>query len=724
MAVDLLDSLRKYFGFDTFKESQEAIIHTLLEGKDCFVVMPTGGGKSLCYQLPAFISSGTAIVISPLIALMKNQVDAIRGNFDSNTIAHFLNSSLTKSQLESVKRDLVEGKTKLLYLAPEALNKIENIELLKDIPISLYAVDEAHCISEWGHDFRPEYRNIRTFVNTIKRKPIIALTATATPKVQHDILKNLGIEKATTFKTSFNRPNLFYQIEPKTKDIDKDIIRFIKKKKGKSGIVYCTSRNKVTTFAETLCINGIKALPYHAGLDAKERSFNQEAFLKEECEVMVATIAFGMGIDKPDIRYVIHYDMPKSLEGYYQETGRAGRDGGEGICLGFYCNEDFEKLRKFFLSKSVAEQEIANQLLNETIAYSKTNICRRSFLLHYFGDNYNEDYCGNCDNCKMKKKKVEVTKWLKLVLGAISELKENFKANYVINILVGESTPEIEDYGHNEADCFGKGEAFSVADWENLIEQAIVDGFIQKQIDNYGILELTEKGKKFLKKPTTYSIVPLSEEEDEDMEADENVADGEAYDKILLDKMIALRKKVATEKEVPPYVVFSDKSLEEMATLYPTSIEELQNINGVSEGKAKRYGKEFLLVIRQHLEENEIEKPFDFPIRTTFNKSKLKTTIVQQIDHRVPLEDIAQRNELDGDELMEVLESIVFSGTRINLDYELYEIMDSEEIDEIYDYFRNAQSDKIDLAIDLFGDKYTEDEIRLVRVKFYSEQAN
>ncbi len=723
MAINLQETLKKNFGFDAFKEQQETIIRTILEGKDCFVVMPTGGGKSLCYQFPALVLEGTAIIISPLIALMKNQVDIIRGNFESNAIAHFMNSSLTKPQLDEVKQDLLSGKTKMLYLAPEALNKKENIDFLRDIPISIYAVDEAHCISEWGHDFRPEYRNIRPLVEAIGRHPIVALTATATPKVQHDILKSLGIEKATIFKSSFNRPNLFYQILPKTQEVDKEIIRFIQGKKGKSGIIYCTSRNKVTTFAETLRINGIKALPYHAGLDAKERSTNQDAFLKEECEVIVATIAFGMGIDKPDVRYVIHYDMPKSLEGYYQETGRAGRDGGEGICIGFFSEEDLQRLERFLQNKSLAEQEIGKQLLAETAAYARTNICRRSFLLHYFGEEYKEEYCGNCDNCKMEKKKIEVSKWLKLVLEAILELKENFKTDYVISVLTGENTPDIENFGHDEAECFDKGEALSAAEWENLIEQASIAGYIKRQIDNYGILEVTPKGKKYIKKPTPFSIVPIPEEEDYE-EGDTEGEDTEAFDANLFAMMQDLRKKVATEKGVPPFVVFKDKSLMEMATLYPTTIEELQNINGVSEGKAKRYGKEFLDLIRQHLEDNDLEKPFDFPIRTAYSKSKLKTTIVQQIDHRVPLEDIAQRNELDGDELIETLESIVFGGTRINLDYELYEIMDSEEIEEIYEYFRTAQSDNINLAIDEFGDKYTEDEIRLVRVKFFSEQAN
>ncbi len=723
MEMSLLAMLRKSFGFTSFKGEQEQIICSLLNGNDLFVVMPTGGGKSLCYQLPAIMMEGTAIVISPLIALMKNQVDAMRGNFASNDIAHFMNSSLSRVQLEEVKRDILCGRTKILYLAPESLNKEDNLTFLRDIPVSFYAVDEAHCISEWGHDFRPEYRRIRTMIEVIGRRPIIALTATATPKVQHDIIKNLSIDGAKCFKSSFNRPNLYYQVLPRTKDTDKDIIRFIQRKKGKSGIVYCTSRNKVTTFAETLCVNGIKALPYHAGLDAKERAANQDAFLNETCQVIVATIAFGMGIDKPDVRYVIHYNMPKSLEGYYQETGRAGRDGGEGICIGYYCENDIEKLKKFLQGKTIAEQEIGRQLINEMVAYSRTRICRRCFLLHYFGEDYNEESCGNCDNCTMKKKKIDASKWLKMLLEAILELKENFKADYIITVLTGENSADVENFKHDKADCFGQGEALPTVEWENIVEQAIVDSYIHKDVENYGILSVTEKGKKFLKKPSGFSVIPP----DADDEMEEKPIEGDdsaAVDEELYDLMLELRKKVATDKGVPPYVVFNDKNLVEMATLYPTTLDELQSINGVSEGKATKYGKPFVELIKKHLEENEIDKPFDFPIRSAKNKSKLKSTIVQQIDHRVPLEDIAVRNELDADELLEALESIVFAGTRINLDYELYEIMDSDEIEEIYDYFRNAQSDKLELAINELGDVFSEEEIRLVRIKFFSEQAN
>lgn len=723
MDLNLQESLKHNFGFDYFKGDQEKIIKTVLDGHDCFVVMPTGGGKSLCYQLPAITSKGTAIVISPLIALMKNQVDLLRGNFECNSIAHFLNSSLSRVELEEVKRDVLEGRTKLLYLAPEALNKEGNTEFLQGIPISLYAIDEAHCISEWGHDFRPEYRKIRPLIDIIGRKPIIALTATATPKVQHDIIKNLGIEGAICYKSSFNRENLFYEILPKTPDIDKEIIRFIQKRSGKSGIVYCTSRNKVTTFAETLRMNGIKALPYHAGLDAKERSHNQDAFINEKCQVIVATIAFGMGIDKPDVRFVIHYDMPKSLEGYYQETGRAGRDGGEGVCLGFFCEQDLKKMERLIRNKSIAEQEISRQLLAETAAYSRTNICRRIFLLHYFGEEYHKETCGSCDNCTMKKKKIEVSKWLTLLLKAILELKENFKTDYIVNVLIGENTPEVEDFKHDEIISFGKGEALSALEWENLIEQASIAGYISKEIENYGILKITDKGKDFLKNPTNVEIIALPDEDSFEEKIEEE-ASSDTLDRELLDMMYDLRKKVAAEKNVPPFVVFSDKSLMEMSTLYPTTVEELQKINGVSEGKARKFGEKFLELIKQYLEDNELDRPFDFPIRTPYSKSKLKSTLVQQIDHRVPLEDIATRNELDGDELLGTLESIVFGGTRINVDYVLDEIMDSDEIEEIYDYFRNAQSDNLELAIEELGDAFSEDEIRLVRIKFFSEQAN
>lgn len=716
----LIETLKCHFGFNAFKGEQEEIIVSLLAGKDCFVIMPTGGGKSLCYQLPAIASKGTAIVISPLIALMKNQVDQMRSNFEDDSVAHVINSSLSRSELEGVKDDLVKGRTKLLYLAPESLTKEENICLLKGIPISLYAVDEAHCISEWGHDFRPEYRNIRPLMEQIGRHPIIALTASATPKVQQDIIKNLGIESCSCFRSSFNRANLFYQIRKKTAEIDKDIIRFIQKRAGQSGIVYCTSRNKVATFAETLCINGIKALPYHAGLDAKERAINQDAFLNQECQVIVATIAFGMGIDKPDVRFVIHYDMPKSLEAYYQETGRAGRDGEEGVCVAFFSEEDLHKLEGFLRSKPIAEQEIGKQLLAETASYARTHLCRRVFLLHYFGEQYDKEACGNCDNCTMKKNKIEATKWLKLLLETIKELKESFKTDYIIDVLLGERTPDVENFQHDETETFGKGDELSANQWENLIEQAIIGGFIEKGIENYGILEMTDKGKNFLKRPTRFSVVPLPEEEEETPSGDES----EAFDKDLLVMMKDLRKREARENDLPPYIIFSDKSLVEMATLYPTTIEELKTISGVSEGKAKRYGEKFLSLIKQHIEDNEIEKPFDLPIRTTSSKSELKSAIVQQIDHRVPLDEIALRNELDGDELLDTLESIVFGGTKINLDYELDQIMDSDEIEELYEYFRTAQTDKLQVAFDEFGDVYSEDEIRLVRIKFFSEQAN
>lgn len=719
------EKLRDFFGFSTFKGQQQEIIDSVIAGKDTFVIMPTGGGKSLCYQLPALVLPGTAIVISPLIALMKNQVDAVRGYSETDDVAHVMNSSLSKSQLNKVKEDLLEGRTKLLYVAPESLTKEDNINFLKEVNISFFAVDEAHCISEWGHDFRPEYRKIRSIVDSLGRKPIIALTATATPKVQHDIVKTLGITDCNMFCSSFNRPNLFYKIAAKTKSVDKEIVKFVLENKEKSGIIYCMSRNKVATFAEILKANGINALPYHAGLDSKERAQNQDAFLSEKCQVIVATIAFGMGIDKPDVRYVIHYDMPRSLEGYYQETGRAGRDGGEGICIAFYCEEDIRKLEKFANNKSIAEQEINKQLVAEISSYARTGVCRRSFLLHYFGEEYNQENCGNCDNCTMTKKKEEASEWLVVALKAITELKGKFKMEYVINVLRGELTPDIETFEHDNAECFGEGEEISEKKWEAIIEQAIIAGYIKKGIENYGQLSVTPQGKKFLKTPTSFMIVSVDEEGDEDdsiaIKEDDS---GEAADAQLFMMMKDLRKKVADENGIPAYVVFQDSSLKEMATLYPTTIEELQNIPGVGAGKAKRYGQLFLDLIKQHIEDNDIDRPFDFPIRTVQNKSKLKTNIVQQIDHRVPLGDIAFSNELEIDELLKAIEDIVYAGTRVNVDYELKEIMDEDEIEEIYDYFKNSESDDIDEAIKALDNNYEEEEVRLVRIKFLSEQAN
>lgn len=724
MDSKLMHFLRERFGFTSFKGEQQAIIENLMSGKNVFVVMPTGGGKSLCYQLPALLMDGTAIVLSPLIALMKNQVDAIRGYCSEDSIAHVFNSSLTKSQLDEVKQDVIEGKTKLLYVAPESLSKEDNIDFFKTINTSFFAIDEAHCISEWGHDFRPEYRRIRPIIDRIGTRPIIALTATATPKVQHDIIKNLSLSDVTVFKSSFNRPNLFFRIEPKTEHIDKDIIQYIRKNRGKSGIIYCMSRNKVASFAALLQENGIKALPYHAGLDAKERSANQDAFISETCEVIVATIAFGMGIDKPDVRYVIHYDMPKSIEAYYQETGRAGRDGGEGVCIAYYCKEDIHKLEKFLINKNITEQEINKQLLAEISAYAQTGICRRSYLLHYFGEEYPEDSCGNCDNCTMVKKKEDAQEALEILLEAILELKEKFQANYIINVLEGNLSADIETFKHDETECFGSGGDISEEKWKAIIEQAVVGGYLKKDVENYGVLSLTAKGKKFLKSPSPFTLV--YDEDPDDMEEEDLMEQNasEAADAPLFSMMKVLRKNVAQRYGVPPYVVFRDDSLTEMATLYPTTIEELQNIPGVGAGKAKRYGQEFLDLIRQHLEENDIERPFDFPVRTIFNKSKLRSNVVQQIDHRIPFEDIAYQNDLDIDELLNVIESIVFGGTKINIDYELEYLMDEDEIQEIYDYFKNSESDDVELAIKELDNLYEEEEIRLVRIKFISEQAN
>lgn len=724
MSETLKSCLKNLFGFNSFKENQQAIIENLLSGRDSFVLMPTGGGKSLCYQLPALLSKGTAIIISPLIALMKNQVDAIRGYAGDDAIAHFMNSSLSRVQLSEVKDHLIQGRTKMLYVAPESLNKEENIELLRGIGVSFYAIDEAHCISEWGHDFRPEYRRIRAMIDMVGRRPIMALTATATPKVQSDILKNLKIPDAVLFKSSFNRPNLFYKVLPKTENVDSDIIRFLQTQKGKSGIIYCMSRNKVTTFAELLQANGIKALPYHAGLEAKERSSNQDAFLNERCDVIVATIAFGMGIDKPDVRFVIHYDMPKSLEGYYQETGRAGRDGGEGICIAYYSPADIAKLLKFMHGKPISEQEIGKQLLSEIETYATTSICRRSFLLHYFGEEYKQENCGNCDNCRMEKKKVDATEWLKMVIDAILEVKGKFKADHIIDLLEGNATAEIETLEQTELECFGIGADIDPEVWEAVISQATVAGFLEKGVENYGLLTVTAKGKKFPKGKSTFFVQVESDEEDEELDEDTRMDDtGDAADAVLFSMMKDLRKQVAERANVPPYIVFQDVSLKTMATLYPTTMDELQNIPGVGSGKAQKYGKDFLDLIKRHIEENDIDPPFDFPIRTTVNKSKIKTTIIQQIDRRIPLEDIAASNDLEFDELLREMSEIVRGGTKLNIDYELKNRMDDDEIAEIYDHFKQSSTGDIGMARDAFDEAYTDDELTLVKIKFYSEQA-
>lgn len=721
-------SLKKHFGFDNFKGNQKAIIQNLLEGRDTFVLMPTGGGKSLCYQLPALLMEGTAVIISPLIALMKNQVDAMRNFSEEDGVAHFMNSSLNKAAIEQVKGDILSGKTKLLYVAPESLTKEENIDFLRQIKISFYAIDEAHCISEWGHDFRPEYRRIRPIVNEIGKHPIIALTATATPKVQMDIQKNLGMVEADVFKSSFNRENLYYEVRSKTDKVDKDIIKYIKSQGTKSGIIYCLSRKKVEEFAEILQTNNINALPYHAGLDPSTRSANQDAFLMEKVNVIVATIAFGMGIDKPDVRYVIHYDMPKSLEGYYQETGRAGRDGGEGKCIAFYSFKDLQKLEKFMQGKPVAEQEIGKQLLLETAAYAETALCRKKVLLHYFGEEYKEKNCGNCDNCVNPKKQVEAKDLLLTAIEAVIALKEKFKTDYVINILRGKETSEIETYGHQDLDVFGSGDDTDDETWNAVIRQALIAGYFDKDIENYGLLRVTKKGKDFLKKPASFKITTADEE---DLSDDENMDDvvvkggggGSAVDPVLFSIMKDLRKKMAKHNNVPPYVIFQDPSLEAMATIYPITMEELQNIPGVGAGKAKRYGTEFLEIIKKHVEENEIERPEDLRVKTVANKSKLKVAIVQAIDRKVALDDLAESKGIDFAELLSEVEAIVFSGTKINIDYFLREVIDEDHLDDIFEYFQEAESEDLEAAINELGE-YSEDEIRLVRIKFISDMAN
>ena len=722
---NLTEQLKKHFGFDTFKGNQKEIIENVLAGNDTFVLMPTGGGKSLCYQLPSLMMEGTAIVISPLIALMKNQVDAMRNFSEENGVAHFINSSLNRAAIDQVKEDILSGRTKLHYVAPESLTTEENVEFLRQVKISFYAVDEAHCISEWGHDFRPEYRRIRPIVNEIGKRPLIALTATATPKVQHDIQKNLGMIDATVFKSSFNRPNLYYEVRPKGANIDREIIKFIKSQEGKSGIIYCLSRKKVEEFADILKANGIKALPYHAGMDSQVRSANQDAFLMEQVDVIVATIAFGMGIDKPDVRYVIHYDIPKSLEGYYQETGRAGRDGGEGRCLAFYSYKDLQKLEKFMQGKPVAEQEIGKQLLQETAAYAETSVCRRKVLLHYFGEEYLEDNCGSCDNCLNPKKKVEAKELLSAVLEVVSTLKEKFKADYIVDVLLGNETTEILSFKHNELEVFATGQDEDEKTWNAVIRQAQIAGYLAKDIENYGLLKLTEKGKEFMDKPVSFKITEDHEfEEEEEEEVPVRGGATCAVDPVLYSMMKDLRKKLSKRLEVPPFVIFQDPSLEAMATTYPITLEELQNIPGVGAGKAKRYGKEFVELIKKHVEENEIERPEDLRVRTVPNKSKLKVSIIQRIDRKVALDEIANSNGLEFGELLDEIEAIVYSGTRINIDYFLNDVMDEDHVEDIYEYFKDSETDDLEDAIEELGGDYTEDEIRLVRIKFLSEMAN
>ena len=718
------DDLKKYFGFDTFKGNQEHIIRNVIAGRDTFVLMPTGGGKSLCYQLPAVMKKGTAIVISPLIALMKNQVDAMRNFSTDDEVAHFLNSSLTKTEIARVKKDVLRGKTKLLYVAPESLTKEDNIEFLKNIEISFYAVDEAHCISEWGHDFRPEYRRIRPIIDTIGRSPLIALTATATPKVQHDIQKNLGIIEADIFKSSFNRPNLYYEVRSK-QDATKEIIKYIKNNPGKSGIIYCLSRKKVEELAEALKVNSIKALPYHAGMDSATRTLNQDKFLMEEADIIVATIAFGMGIDKPDVRYVIHYDIPKSLEGYYQETGRAGRDGGEGRCIAYYSYNDIQKLEKFMQGKPIAEQEIGKQLLLETVSYAESSVCRRRLLLHYFGEEYTKENCEACDNCLHPKTQFEGNDYVVNVLEAVLAVKEKFKADHIANILSGKATSSIKSYKHQKLEIFGIGEEKDEKFWNMVIRQALIAKLLAKDIENYGLLKVTQKGLDFLERPTSFM---LTEDHDYSDSAEEESAFGArtaAVDEELFSILKDLRKKISKQKDVPPFVIFQDPSLEDMAIQYPITIDELQNISGVGAGKAHRYGKEFLEVIKKYVEEKEIIRPLDMVVKSVVNKSGIKVYIIQSIDMKRPLEDISDAKGLEMPELLSEIEAIVNSGTRINLDYYINMVIDEERQHDIYSYFKEeAESDSLEDAIKELGSEFEEEEIRLMRIKFLSEMGN
>lgn len=721
--VNLTEKLKQYFGFDKFKGDQEAIIRNLLEGKNTFVLMPTGGGKSLCYQLPSLIMDGTAIVISPLIALMKNQVDVINGMNDTDGVAHYLNSSLNKSAIDHVKSDILAGKTKLLYVAPESLTKEDNVDFLKAVKISFYAIDEAHCISEWGHDFRPEYRRIRPIINEIGDAPVIALTATATDKVRTDIKKNLGILDATEFRSSFNRPNLYYEVRHKTKEIDKQIVKFIRQNQGKSGIIYCLSRKKVEELAAVLRANDIKASAYHAGLDSGTRSATQDDFLMERLDVIVATIAFGMGIDKPDVRFVIHYDIPKSLEGYYQETGRAGRDGGEGKCIAFYSYKDLKKLEKFMEGKPVAEQDIGRQLLQETAAYAESSVCRRKMLLHYFGEEYRKDNCGNCDNCLHPKMKIEAKDALTVVLQAIAAIKEDFRTDYVIDFVEGKDTNDIVAHKHDRLDEFGSGEDMDEKLWNPVIRQALIAGYVKKDVENYGILKLTAAGRKFMKNPVSFMIVKDNEfsEDDEDDSHDANSA---ALDPALYSMLKDLRKKVSKRHQLPPYVIFQDVSMEQMATVYPVTLEELQNIQGVGGGKARRYGKEFVSLIKKHCEENSIERPEDLRVRTVAKKSVLKVKIIQSIDRQVALDDIAAAQGIEFENLLDEVEAIVYSGTKLNIDYFLEEVMDDDHVDDIYEYFKDSETDDLNTAMEELGGEYSEDEVRLVRIKFLSDMGN
>lgn len=718
----LIQALKTYFGFSKFKGNQEAIITSLIDGHDTFVLMPTGGGKSLCYQLPALIIDGTAIVISPLIALMKNQVDAIRNFVGDDSIAHFLNSSLTRAAIDQVRDDVRAGRTRLLYVAPESLTKEENIEFLKTVPISFYAIDEAHCISEWGHDFRPEYRRIRPIINQIGSRPVIALTATATPKVQHDIQKNLGITEANVFKASFNRPNLYYEVRPKTRNVDRDIIRFIKSQPGRSGIIYCLSRKKVEELAELLNINDIKALPYHAGMDGVTRSDNQDAFLMERVNVIVATIAFGMGIDKPDVRFVIHYDMPKSLEGYYQETGRAGRDGGEGYCLTFYAAKDLRKIEKFMQSKPIAEQEIGRQLLLETAAYAESSVCRRLTLLHYFGEEYNECNCGNCDNCRNPRKRTDATNALLCIIDAIKAVRTPFRAEHIIDVVRGRVTADIKGYGHEKLEEFGCGSEYDGRFLNAAIRQAIIAGYLERDIENFGLINVTARGEEFLQHPGTFTIVEDNDFSQDEEEAGPTGGSG-ALDPTLFSMLRTLRARIGSRLNLPPYVIFQEPSLEAMATMYPVTDEELLNIPGVGTGKARRYGKEFVEMIRSYVEDNEIERPEDMRVRSVPNNS-LKISLIQAVDRKIALDELATSKGMDMLKLLDELESIVYSGTKIDISYYVDEVLDEDLQEEIYDYFRNSDTDAISVALQEFNDDYTEEELRMMRIKFLSEFAN